>query len=206
MMLRYIYSTSLWGVKIYNFLYKEFNICSFVEANVNKKDHKLKRVISFLVKKENNDNEEPQYEINLPALLDLEYEFQRCKELIHSPQTAIQEFYSYPLLEGKVDILEYEDIKKENNENTIRAIAKEFAGKPLKGKIQEDFIKRFIDYNIQDSNRKKVDTFTKACNAVRKNGIEIKDKQANQKDLKEWSGILSKIREKYKVIIIDADA
>ena len=41
---------------------------------------------------------------------------------------------------------------------------------------------------------------------MRKNGIEIKEKQANQKDLKEWSGILFKIREKYKVIIIDADA
>lgn len=69
-MLRYIYSTSLWGVKIYNFLYKEFNICSFIEANANKKDYELKCVISFLVKKENNDNGEPQYEINLPALLD----------------------------------------------------------------------------------------------------------------------------------------
>ena len=68
-MLRYIYSTSLWGVKIYNSLYKEFNICSFIEVNINKKDHKLKRVISFLIKKENNNGEEPQYEINLPALL-----------------------------------------------------------------------------------------------------------------------------------------
>lgn len=69
-MLRYIYSTSLWGVKIYNYLYKEFNIYSFVEANANKKDYELKCVISFLVKKENNNGEEPQYEINLPALLD----------------------------------------------------------------------------------------------------------------------------------------
>ena len=68
-MLRYIYSTSLWGVKVYNFIYKEFNICSFTEANTNKKDHELKRTISFSIKKENNDNEEPQYEINLPALL-----------------------------------------------------------------------------------------------------------------------------------------
>ena len=70
-MLRYIYSTSLWGVKIYNYLYKEFNICFFFgEANANKKDYKLKCVISFLVKKESKNNEEPQYEINLPALLD----------------------------------------------------------------------------------------------------------------------------------------
>ena len=68
--MRYIHSTSLWGVKTYNYLYKEFNICSFVEANANKKDHELKYVISFLIKKENNDSEEPQYEINLPALLD----------------------------------------------------------------------------------------------------------------------------------------
>ena len=69
-MLRYIYSTSLWGVKIYNYLYKEFNIYSFVEANANKKEHELKCVISFLIKRESNDNGEPQHEINLPALLD----------------------------------------------------------------------------------------------------------------------------------------
>ena len=74
-MLRYIYSTSLWGVKIYNFLYKEFNICSFVEANANKKDHELKCVISFLVKEESNNSKEPQYEINLPALL---ISFSKC--------------------------------------------------------------------------------------------------------------------------------
>ena len=71
----HIYSTSLWGVKIYNFLYKEFNICSFTEANINKKDRELKRTISFLVKKENYENEEPQYEMNLPALLIL---FSKC--------------------------------------------------------------------------------------------------------------------------------
>ena len=65
----HIYSTSLWGVKIYNYLYKEFNICSFTETNINKKDRELKHTISFLIKRENNDNGEPQYEINLPALL-----------------------------------------------------------------------------------------------------------------------------------------
>ena len=63
------------GVKIYNFLYKEFNICSFVEANANKKDHELKCVISFLVKEESNNSKEPQYEINLPALL---ISFSKC--------------------------------------------------------------------------------------------------------------------------------
>lgn len=118
-MLRYIYSTSLWGVKIYNFLYEKLNNCSFIETNANEKIarqklgrfrgnlnllyiifnssaatsyysknleifEKLKSLsqveragaqvaskssISFLVKKESNDNEEPQYEINLPALL-----------------------------------------------------------------------------------------------------------------------------------------
>ena len=46
-MLRYIYSTSLWGVKIYNFLYKEFNICSFTEANANKKDCELNAEIQY---------------------------------------------------------------------------------------------------------------------------------------------------------------
>lgn len=33
------------------------------------KDYKLKCVISFLIKRESNDNGEPQYEINLPALI-----------------------------------------------------------------------------------------------------------------------------------------
>ena len=165
-----------------------------------------KSSISFLIKRENNSGKEPQYEINLPALLDLEYEFQRCRELIYSPQTAIQEFYSYPLLEGEVSILEYEDIKKENNENTILTIAREFAGKPLKGEIQKEFIQRFTDYNLRDESRRKVETFTRACNMMREAGIKIEERQANQKDLKEWKGILTKVREKYKTITVDADA
>ena len=96
------------------------------------------------------------------------------------------------------------DLKGTYNENDLDIQEK----RVTKEKIEISYCQIYglKDKIIQDNNRKKVDTFTKACNAIRKNGIEIKDKQANQKDLKEWNGILSKIREKYKVIIIDADA
>lgn len=156
-----------------------------------------KSSISFLVKRET------KYEINIPALLDLEYEFQRCKALINSPQTAIQEFYSFPLLEGKVKVLDYkEDIKIEETNNKIQIIAQEFAEKPLKGKIQEELIKRFIEENIRDNSGRKIDTFTKICNVLKKNNIIIQEKQANKKDLEKWKGILLKIKEKYKVISV----
>lgn len=92
---------------------------------------------------------------------------------------------------------------EEKRERLIRKIVKEFSGKPLKGEIQKDFIQRFIDYNIRDNSRRKVETFTRACNIIREVGIKIEERQANQKDLKKWENILTKIREKYKIIILD---
>ena len=98
------------------------------------------------------------------------------------------------------------EYNEEKRERLIRKIIKEFSGKPLKGEIQKDFIQRFIDYNIRDNSRRKVETFTRACNMMREAGIKIEERQANQKDLKEWKGILTKAREKYKTITVDADA
>ena len=57
----------------------------------------------------------------------------------------------------------------------------------------------------QHTSRKgrKVETFTRACNIIRETGIKIEERQANQKDLKNWEDILTKIREKYKIIMLD---
>ena len=107
-------------------------------------------------------------------------------------------------VENDNELLELEKkFIREYQERLIRKIVKEFSGKPLRGEIQKDFIQRFIDYNIRDNNRRKVETFTRACNIIREVGIKIEERQANQKDLKKWENILTKIREKYKIIILD---
>ena len=69
------------GANLYKLKYKKMSQIKGIEMNfvicdifkfkkqILIKDYKLKCVISILVKKENNNGEKPQYEINLPALL-----------------------------------------------------------------------------------------------------------------------------------------
>ena len=119
-------------------------------------------------------------------------------ELLELEKKFIQEYQPKYNISGRS-----KEYNEEKRERLIRKIVKEFSGKPLRGEIQKDFIQRFIDYNIRDNSRRKVETFTRACNIIRKVGIKIEERQANQKDLKKWENILTKIREKYKIIILD---
>ena len=119
-------------------------------------------------------------------------------ELLELEKKFIQEYQPKYNISGRS-----KEYNKEKREKLIRKIVKEFSGKPLRGEIQKDFIQRFIDYNIRDNSRRKVETFTRACNIIREAGIKIEERQANQKDLKNWENILTKIREKYKIIILD---
>lgn len=120
------------------------------------------------------------------------------KDLLELEKKFIQEYQPKYNISGRS-----KEYNKEKRERLVRKIAEEFSGKPLKGKIQEDFIQRFIEYNLRDESRRRVETFTKACNMIKEAGIKIKERQANQKDLKNWENILTKVREKYKIIIFD---
>ena len=120
------------------------------------------------------------------------------KDLLELEKKFIQKYQPKYNISGRS-----KEYNKEKKERIVREIAEEFSGKPLKGQIQKDFIQRFIDYNLKDENRRKVETFAKACNIMREAGIKIKERQANQKDLKNWENILTKVREKYKIIIFD---
>ena len=119
-------------------------------------------------------------------------------ELLELEKKFIREYQPKYNISGRS-----KEYNKEKRERLIRKIVKEFSGKPVRGEIQKDFIQRFIDYNIRDNSRRKVETFTRACNIIREAGIKIEERQANQKDLKNWENILTKIREKYKIIILD---
>ena len=120
------------------------------------------------------------------------------KDLLELEKKFIQEYQPKYNISGRS-----KEYNEEKRERLIRKIVKEFSGKPLRGEIQKDFIQRFIDYNIRDNSRRKVETFTRACNIIREVGIKIEERQANQKDLKKWENILTKIREKYKIIMLD---
>lgn len=161
---------------------------------------RAKSTISFVIRKVNSDGKF-RFEINMPAFYNCENELNLYNRLVNNTEETVQLMYTYPLLEGSPKIISYtEDIRNFNLEQQAKNVAKVWSGIPLKGPRQEDFIKYFIENNITDKNSRKITTFTRACNFLREQGVQIKERQANQKDLDAWPDVLTKLREKFKII------
>lgn len=166
---------------------------------------RAKSTVSFIIRKVNSDGKF-RFEVNMPAFYNCENELNLYNRLINNTEETVQLMYTYPLLEGSPKIISYaEDIRNFNLEQQAKNIAKIWSGIPLKGPHQEDFINYFIENNITDKNSRKITTFTRACNFLREQGIQIKEKQASQKDLDAWPGVLTKSRQKFKIILNPPD-
>lgn len=162
----------------------------------------LKSKTLFLKKRTDSQTGISFYTVNEPALYNCQREFQLYTRLIGNTEQAVLESYSYPLLEGAPKILNYnDDIKYFTIEEKVKAIADKWRGIPLKGATQEELVQDFIDAGIVTNNRHAADGFTKCCIQFRKYNIELKEKQANLKDLENWPQYLTKRREKFKIII-----
>ena len=141
------------------------------------------------------------YEPNTPALLNCQREWEQYNKLMGNTEQAVIEMYSYPLLEGTPQILNYQDdIRNFNMREQVRELAERWRGIPLKGRAQEEFVGEFVECGITDEQERKITTFTRACNMVKRCGYSISEKRANKQDLIEWSDFLTTPREKYKTI------
>ena len=110
--------------------------------------------------------------------------------------------YSYPLLNGLPQILDYnEDVRNFNLESQVKEIANRWCGIPLKGPAQDELLQDFKNAGITDNQRHSIDTFKKCISQFEAYGITLKEKQAGKKDLETWPQYLSKPREKFKIII-----
>lgn len=161
-----------------------------------------KFAISFLIKHYDPESDISFYEVNQPAYLNCQAEFDLYTRLMERTEATVLETYSYPLLEGAPKILNYnEDIRNFNFKEAVTAIADQWRGIPLKGPAQEALIQDFVEYGVTDSQRHPIDTFKKCCTQFAKYGISLVEKKANQQDLKAWPQYLTQPREKFKVIV-----
>lgn len=161
-----------------------------------------KSTISFLIKDQDSENSTPHYRLNIPAMLSCERDFKTYQALMNNTTEAVQQLYTYPLLEGSPKIITYnDDIRNSNINETIQKLATKWRGVPLKGPAQEQLVEDFKAAGIADDSRRPVDTFRKCCNQLMNHGVEIKETQANKRDLETWPQYLTKVREKFKVII-----
>ena len=89
-----------------------------------------------------------------------------------------------------------------NFQESINSIVTKWAGIPLKGKAQEEFIEDFESYGITDARGRPIETFTRCLNLLKKSNVQIGEKQANKKEIEKYPNYLTKVREKYKYIIV----
>ena len=181
-------------------LYDEGNQVALAEFYGRQKA--AKSTISFLIKTVDPETGKSFYYPNTPARLNTENEFQLYTRLINNTEETVQLTYSYPLLTGTPQILDYnEDIRNFNIEEAIKQIAQRWTGIPLKGAAQNDLLNDINNAGITDKQRRTIDTFKKCCALFEQYGIELKEKQASKKDLAQWPQYLKTPREKFKIIV-----
>ena len=181
-------------------LYNEGNQVALAEFYGRQKA--AKSTISFLIKKINPETGISFYYPNTPARLNTENEFHLYTRLINNTEETVRLTYSYPLLNGMPQILDYnEDVRNFNLESQIKEIATRWCGIPLKGPAQDELLQDFKNAGITDNQRHSIDTFKKCIAQFESYGITLKEKQAGKKDLETWPQYLSKPREKFKIII-----
>lgn len=181
-------------------LYRQGNQTALAEFYGQQTASKLST--KFIKKKIDYNTNETIYMVNEPAYLNCLNEFHLYTKLINDTAATVLDTYNYPLLNGAPKVLDYtKDVRNFNLEERIKNIAEKWRGIPLKGPAQEEFIQDFENNNIVNKRYEKVDTFIKACNILKEYNISFKEKQASKKDLIEWPQFLTKIREKYKIIL-----
>lgn len=181
-------------------LYNEGNQTALAEFYGRQKATKSTTI--FLKKKTNEETGISFYELNIPAYLNVQHEFQLYTRLVNSTAETVRLTYSYPLLEGAPKILNYnEDIRNFNFNEAIHQIADKWRGIPLKGPAQQELLQDFVEYEITDKKRKKITTFRGCCACLTNYGIEIKTKKASLQDLQNWPQYITKLKEEYKYII-----
>lgn len=98
-------------------------------------------------------------------------------------------------------MLEEKDLHNFNLKSKIQIIVDKWAGIPLKGLAQEEFIEDFAENDITDVKGKNLKSFQACLNVLRSVGFTIENKQATVADLKKYPEFLKKRKEKYYIIL-----
>ena len=154
--------------------------------------------IKYILEKQ-SDTGAKSYVVNEQAYLHLLKDHKDYLHLMGNTEEAVQEMYSY--LGATPSIIDPNDIRISNQKELILEIAERWRGIPLKGPAQEALIQDFQAMGIIDKQRHSITSLRGCTSIFTENGITVAEKQASAKDLEKWPQYLTKVREKYRVII-----
>lgn len=146
-----------------------------------------------------HDDGAKTYEVNEQAYLHLLRDHKDYLHLMGNTEEAVKEMYSY--LGATPKLLDPNCIRTSNQKDNILEIAERWRGIPLKGPAQEALLQDFKAMGITDKSRHAVTSLRGCTSLFTEAGITVTEKQATLKDLEQWPQYLTKIREKYRVIV-----
>ena len=139
------------------------------------------------------------YEVNEQAYLHLLKDHKDYLHLMNNTEEAVKEMYSY--LGATPKLVDPGLIRMSNQKDLVLEIAERWRGIPLKGPAQEALIQDFKALGITDKQRHSISSLRGCTTMFAEAGITVTEKQASLKDLEQWPQYLTKVREKYRVII-----
>ena len=139
------------------------------------------------------------YEVNEQAYLHMLKDHKDYLHLMGNTEEAVREMYSY--LGATPTLLDPNLIRISNQKEQLLEIAERWRGIPLKGAAQDALLQDFKSMGITDKQRHSINSL-RACNTLfTEAGITVVEKQATVKDVQQWPQYLTKVREKYRVIV-----
>ena len=142
---------------------------------------------------------EKMYEVNEQAYLHLLRDHKDYLHLMGNTEEAVKEMYSY--LGATPKLIDPNTIRISNQKELLLEIAERWRGIPLKGPAQEALLQDFKAMGITDKQRHSVNSLRGCTTLFADAGVTITEKQATLKDINNWPQYLTKVREKYRVII-----
>ena len=145
------------------------------------------------------ENGSKRYEVNEQAYLHLLKNHKDYLHLMQNTEEAITEMYSY--LGAIPKLIDPNEVRISNQKDLLLEIADRWRGIPLKGPAQEALLQDFRAMGIKDKQRRFVSSLRGCTSLLTEAGITITEKQASAKDIEQWPQYLTKVREKYRVIV-----
>lgn len=154
--------------------------------------------IKYLIERAREDGTK-SYEVNEQAYLHLLKDHKDYLHLMGNTEEAVQEMYSY--LGATPSIIDPALIKFSNQRELVMEIAERWRGIPLKGPAQEALLEDFKAMGITDKSRHQITSLRGCTTIFNEAGVRIAEKQATTKDIEQWPQYLTKVREKFRVIV-----
>ena len=154
--------------------------------------------VKYITERQKQDGTKT-YEVNEQAYLHLLKDHKDYLHLMSNTDEAVREMYSY--LGSTPQILDANLIRISNQKEILLEIAERWRGIPLKGPAQDALLQDFKAMGITDKSRHSITSLRGCTTLFDEVGIVVTSKQATLKDLEQWPQYLTKVREKYRVIL-----